>query len=205
MAISDRKAKEREELRALILESARKEFVSKGIDQTTIRSIAENIDYSVGTVYKYFRDKNAILHALHTSGFVDLGGKFQVLFSVEDPMERLRAMGRVYIKFALSQPDMYDLMFSLKAPIDFLDKVNKEEWNEGIATFDVLRKTVSDCMKAGHFAGHQVEPLAFLIWSTVHGMCMLDIRQRTRGVHLKNPETIVNMGYEAFLKILEKK
>jgi AcrR family transcriptional regulator len=204
MSTSDRKAREKEELRALILKSARKHFVEYGVEQTTIRSIADAIDYSVGTVYKYFRDKNAILHALHSQGFHDLAGQFTVLFSVKDPMERLRAMGKVYIKFATEHPDMYDLMFSLKAPIEFLDAVNQEEWNEGKATFDILRTTVKECMNAGHFKGHRLEPLSFLIWSCVHGMCSLEIGKRTKGVNLKTPETIVPDGYNEFLKIMDK-
>jgi len=204
MTIADRKAKQKEELRALILESARKLFVENGIEQTNIRAIADNIDYSIGTVYKHFKDKNAILHALHTQGFMDLGGKFQVLHSVKDPVERLKAMGRIYIKFALEQPDMYDLMFSLKAPMEFLEAINEEEWNEGKATFDALKGTVNECINAGHFAGHKLEPLAFMIWSCVHGMCSLEIRERTKGVNLKHPDTIVTDGYAEFLKIIDK-
>jgi len=204
MSISERKARAKEELRTLILTSARKLFVANGVEQTTIRSIAEAIDYSIGTVYKYFKDKNAILHALHSQGFQDLSGRFSVLYSVKDPMERLKAMGKVYIKFAIEHPDMYDLMFSLKATMEFLDTINLEEWNEGKATFDVLRTTVKECMSAGHFQGHQLEPLAFLIWSSVHGMCSLEIRERTKGVNLKKPETIVTDGYNEFLKIMDK-
>ena len=36
MTIQERKVKEKEELRALILESAMKHFVSKGVEQTTL-------------------------------------------------------------------------------------------------------------------------------------------------------------------------
>jgi len=204
MAIADRKAKEKEDLKALILKGAKKLFVEKGVEQTTIRSIANAIDYSVGTVYVYFKDKNAILHALHTQGFTQLSGDFIVLYNVQDPMERLKAMGKVYIQFAVANPDMYDLMFSLKAPMEFLDAVNAEEWNEGKATFDVLQTTVKQCMDTGHFTGHKLEPLAFLIWSLVHGMCSLEISKRSGGVNLKKPENILTEAYAEFLKIMDK-
>jgi len=46
------------------LKGAKKLFLEKGIEQTTIRNIADEIDYSIGTVYVYFKDKNAILHDL---------------------------------------------------------------------------------------------------------------------------------------------
>jgi AcrR family transcriptional regulator len=204
MAIADRKAREKENLKSLILQGAKKLFVERGIEQTTIRNIADEIDYSVGTVYLYFKDKNAILHELHTGGFTELGGYFRELYSIEDPMERLRVMGRIYIKFAIENAEMYDLMFNLKAPMEFLDAVNEEEWNEGKATFDVLNKTVKQCIDEGHFTGHNLEPLSFMIWSLVHGMCCLEIRQRSKGVNLTKPESIVIDAYNEFLKMIEK-
>lgn len=203
MGIADRKAREKEELKDLILQGALRLFVEKGIEQTTIRNIAESIDYSVGTVYVYFKDKSAILHALHTQGFRQLGGRFVVLNSVTNPMERLKAMGRVYIGFALENPAMYDLMFKAKAPMTFLTQ-EKEDWKEGTAAFDALRTTVDECIKGGHFAGHNLDPLTFMIWSLVHGMCSLDIDQRSQSVHLSNATTIVDQAFGEFLLILDK-
>lgn len=204
MGTSERKAKEKEELKTLILRAAKKLFVEKGIEQTTIRNIANAIEYSVGTVYVYYKDKNDILHELHTQGFKQLGGEMRILFNVADPMERIKALGRVYLGFALENPDMYDLMFNMKAPIDFLDSVHNEEWNEGKAAFEVLKDTVKQCMDKGFFTGHEVEPLSFAIWSMVHGMASLHISQRVKGVCISNPESMVVKGYEEFVALLDK-
>jgi AcrR family transcriptional regulator len=204
MTIADRKARDKENLKSLILQGAKKLFLEKGIDQTTIRNIADEIDYSVGTVYVYFKDKNAILHDLHTIGFQELGNSFRELFTIEDPMLRLRKMGILYIKFAIENSEMYDLMFNVKAPMEFIDNCEDEEWNEGLNTFDALKNTVHQCIEKGHFVGHTLEPLAFMIWSLVHGMCCLEIRQRTKGIKFSKPETILYDGYYEFLKIIEK-
>lgn len=204
MSIGDRKAREKEALKALILKGAKRLFIEKGIEQTTIRNIADEIDYSVGTVYVYFKDKNAILHDLHSIGFQELGGYFEELFNIEDPMERLRKMGLVYIKFALENSEMYDLMFNLKAPMEFLESTKNDDWNEGAATFGRVKKTIEECISKGHFVGHNAEPLSFMVWSLVHGMCCLEIRQRTKGVKFTNPDTILYDGYNEYLKIIEK-
>lgn len=204
MSVADRKAREKEALKALILKGAKKLFLEKGIEQTTIRNIADEIDYSVGTVYVYFKDKNAILHDLHSIGFQELGSCFKELFSVEDPMERLRKMGSIYIKFALENQEMYDLMFNVKAPMEFLENSNNEEWNEGVVTFGHVKKTIEECIDQGHFKGHNMEPLSFMIWSLVHGMCCLEIRHRTRGVKFTNPDTILYDGYNEYLKMIDK-
>ncbi|MGY6560976.1 MAG: TetR/AcrR family transcriptional regulator [Luteibaculaceae bacterium] len=204
MGVQERKAKEKEELKALILKAANKLFVTKGVEQTTIRNIAKEIEYSVGTVYVYYKDKNDILHELHTQGFKQLGGEMRVLFSVSDPMERLKALGRVYLKFSHENPDMYDLMFSMKAPMEFIESSHKEEWNEGKATFDVLKQTVFQCLENGHFKGHTLEPLSFLIWSVVHGMATLNNSQRVKGVSIDNPETIMDNAYNEFVLMIDK-
>jgi len=204
MSTADRKAREKEDLKALILKASMKLFVERGIEQTTIRNIADAIDYSIGTVYVYFKDKNAILHALHTQCFSELGGKFRVLQNVKDPMERLKAMGKVYIEHAMDNPDKYDLMFNLKEPMAFLNDIKAIGWDEGAATFEVLQTTLQECMEAGHFKGHNLEPLSYLIWSCVHGICSLEIRARTKGVLLKNPDTIVSDAFYEFLKLIEK-
>jgi AcrR family transcriptional regulator len=204
MGVSDRKAKEKEDIKALILQAAKKLFVQKGVEQATIRKIAEEIEYSVGTVYIHFKDKNAILNELHKQGFGQLGGAMRILNSVADPMERLKAIGRIYIQFALENPDMYDLMFNLKAPMEFLECMPEQDWNEGKATFDVLYQNVGQCMEQGHFAGHELEPLSFLIWSTVHGMCSLHISQRVKGVNLQNPDEMVGKAFQEFVTLLEK-
>ncbi|SEP05363.1 TetR/AcrR family transcriptional regulator [Flavobacterium sp. fv08] len=204
MSVADRKAREKEALKALILKGAKKLFLEKGIEQTTIRNIADEIDYSVGTVYVYFKDKNAILHDLHSIGFQELGSCFKELFSVEDPMERLRKMGSTYIKFALENQEMYDLMFNVKAPMEFLENSNNEEWNEGVVTFGHVKTTIEECIDQGHFKGHNMEPLSFMIWSLVHGMCCLEIRHRTRGVKFTNPDTILYDGYNEYLKMIDK-
>lgn len=204
MSTAERKAREKEALKMLILKGAKKLFLERGIEQTTIRNIADEIDYSVGTVYVYFKDKNAILHDLHSIGFQELGGYFTELFTIKDPMERLRKMGFTYLKFAMENSEMYDLMFIVKAPMEFIESTEKDAWNEGADTFNALKKTVEECMNNGHFEGHSLEALSFMIWSLVHGMCCLEIRQRTKGVKFSNPDTILSEGYNEYLKIIKK-
>jgi AcrR family transcriptional regulator len=204
MGVAERKIREKEELKEAILKAAKKLFIAKGYDKTSIRNIADEIEYSPGIIYHYFKDKDEIFHALHTEGFGELRKRMGILAAVEDPLERLKAMGKIYIQYGLENTDMYDLMFIIEAPIDHLEKNVDTCWIEGDATFDVLRKTISHCMEKGHFEGHQVEALSFLIWSTVHGMVSLSIRKRVQVLDQNEAENIVENSFNSFLKILDK-
>jgi AcrR family transcriptional regulator len=176
MGIEDRKQRERGQMRAKILDAAKKLFVEKGFEETSIRAIAEEIEYSPATLYLYYKDKDAIIQDLHTEGFTRMNRDFAVLLHVRDPFERLVAMGRAYIQFALDNPDFYELMFIKKAPIEKLEK--PENWKDGAATFESLVSVVKECQTKGRFAGMEPVQLSFLIWSCVHGICSLNCCHR---------------------------
>ena len=204
MGTAERKARQKEELKELILTAAKKLFLDKGIENTTIRSIAKAIEYSVGTVYLYYKDKNEILYDLHQRGFRQLGEDMRsVSQQIEDPKERLNQLGQIYMHFAMKNPEMYDLMFNLKAPMDYLKKEKNDTWNEGKATYHTLRSTVQACMEQGHFKDHQLEALSFAIWSSVHGMCSLMIRDRIKGATDQEPQQLLEQAYRSFTLILK--
>ena len=204
MGIADRKERDKEELRERILTAAKTLFLQKGIEKTSIRNIADLIEYSPGIIYHYFRDKNEIFHALHQGGFSQLMSKMSILGSVRNPLERLKAMGSIYVGFAMENPDMYDLMFIKEAPIDHVTSIEHNDWKEGGGTFNYLRSTIKECMEQGYFKGHDEEALSYMIWSTVHGMVSLNIRKRCEVILASRQHTIVSDGLEEFFKMLDR-
>ena len=56
----------------LIIKTAMKLFIDEGIENVSIRKIADKIEYSPGSIYSYFKDKGEIIHAIHTEGFEKL-------------------------------------------------------------------------------------------------------------------------------------
>lgn len=204
MGVAERKEREKEELREQILVAAKTLFLKKGVEKTSIRNIADLIEYSPGSIYHYFKDKDEIFYALHQGGFQQLMSKMVVINDLPYPLERLKAMGSIYVHFAMENPDMYDLMFIREAPLDHVARTKALEWNEGEATFKFLRSTLRECMDQGYFQGQEEEALSFLIWSTVHGMVSLSIRRRCEVVLADRQDTIVKDGLDAFFNILDR-
>ncbi len=202
MTIATRKQREKEEMRHLILEAAKKIFLEKGYEHASIRNIAEAIDYSPGTIYLYFKEKDEIFHALHQEGFRKLVEYMSPLQFVTDPFERLKAMGSVYIDFAMNNKDFYDLMFIMQAPMDFEE--NDDCWEVGHAALDHLKNVLHDCQSAGRFVGKDIEYLSFMIWSSMHGLCALYCRERCNAYENIDALDLVNNGYKLFIEMLEK-
>ena len=59
-----RRERERQQHRREILAAARDLFSRQGYDRTSVAQIAERAEFAVGTLYKFFKDKKALYHAL---------------------------------------------------------------------------------------------------------------------------------------------
>lgn len=213
MGIRERKQKHKEDLRQTILDAAKKLFLNHGYHATSIRKIANEIEFSPTTLYLYYKDKAEIAHALHIEGFKLLGQQLNVARLVSDPMERLKLMGRIYITFSLENTDFYELMFVLKEPMEHIKENhtndNDECWQEGEQAFNMLIDIVVTCQQAGYFSGYDPYPFALMLWSTLHGLCTLNLHGhlgfiKTNKKGLEHIEDIFETTYNTFINILEK-
>jgi len=206
MTISSRKERQKEELKAKILQTAKALFMERGYEETSIRNIAERIEYSPTTIYLYFKDKDDIFYALHREGFVLLNQYFRALGHVEDPFERLKAIAKAYVTFALENGEFYDLMFIIRSPMNALEKEKKEEldWEEGDRAFGFLVNTIEECIVKGYFKDMNAEVLAFTTWSMVHGICSLEIRNRCSVVSALNQPNLAMRACETVNEILNR-
>lgn len=203
MTIATRKERQKEELRTKILEVAKALFIERGFEETSIRLIAERIEYSPTTIYLHFKDKDDIFYALHQEGFILLNQYFRVLQNVEDPFERLKAITRAYIDFALENREFYDLMFISRSPMNALTR-DDDKWEEGNKAFGALTGTVIECQQKGYFKGMDPEVLSFTCWSMVHGICALEVRGRCSIISEENQKELSHKSGAIIVEMLER-
>jgi len=177
MGITERKEKQKVELKQQILEASVKLFSEHGYEGVSMRKIAEIVQYSPTTVYLYFKDKNEILFELHELGFKKMEAFNQDLFDIKNPLLRLHKLGENYLRFGLENPEYYDLMFILQAPMNFINKTNCC-WNGGDKALDVLKSILQECMEKKLIKPGDVNVMAMAVWSMVHGLVSLSIRNR---------------------------
>ncbi len=194
--VTTRREREREQMRQLITDAARRLFVTEGYDQVTVRRIAEAIEYTPGAIYSYFEDKDAILHALHRQGFEDLMREMvaatqAVAARGGSPLDQVQALGEAYLAFAVANPEMYDLMFVAQAPV----RADPAQWPEGGRAFDVVRALVRTALDGGWIRPGDPEAIAFMLWSACHGMVTLEFRGRCSVVPEASRATVARSAY----------
>lgn len=203
MGIVERKEREKEEMRKLILEAAQKLFLENGFEKVSIRNIADAIEYSPATIYLYYKDKNDLLYALHQIAFQKLVESFQPAFAQAAPFDRLVGMGRQYLEFAVTNPELFDLMFIMTAPMDAL-ACRDDIWDEGKAAFDMLVKCVQDCIDAGLFRPQDAEVAAMMIWSAVHGYTALFLRKRLEMFEENRRKELMDEAFKLFVETIRR-
>lgn len=202
MGVKERKERERVEMRDKILQSAHKLFLDRGFEEVSIRNIAEAIEYSPATIYLYFKDKDEIFYALHGEAFKMFNQHMAGLAHIADPFERLLAMGEGYLRFYEEHPKYYEIMFITESPMECEE--NQDKWQEGQKALGMLEGILRACQSQGRFAGMDPQVLAFSIWSYMHGLCSLKLRQRIRCYPLEDRERIAYQSFENFKQMLAR-
>lgn len=100
MGVKNRKEREQEARRQLILDSARELFKNKGFEAATVDEIAIKSEIGKGTVYSYFKSKDDIYLTIINSELDDLIDKLDIV-SVNglSSQERLRGIFDTYVNF----------------------------------------------------------------------------------------------------------
>lgn len=186
-------------MRDLILSTALRLFVDESFEATTMRRIADEIEYTPGAIYSYFKDKDELCYALHHLGFEKMNAMTATaLTSVADPVERLRAIGTTYIRFAFENRALYDLMFISRKTGKKI--VEAEEWAPGMQAYGTLREAVQAFILKFKL-DWDPEVTAFGCWANAHGMVALVLCDRCDKVPA-DPEQMVYAAFEHYVSTM---
>ena len=175
MSTQQRRQREREAVRAKILDAARELFVAKGVEAVTMRKIAAKIEYTATALYSHFADKESLLRAVCDHDFRTLRSAFERIARIADPIERLREVGREYVRYALKYPNHYRLMFMTPQTKPDPAKSAIERGNPDQDAYAFLKAITAEAITAGRFRDElkDADQLAQVVWSSVHGVVAL--------------------------------
>ena len=173
-----RRDRERAAARESILSAAHDLARREGWDAVTMRRIADEIAYSANFAYRYFTGRDDILLALVRDGFTQLRDTMATASHEAQsrpvdgsetgpagPAAAVRRAAHAYLDFALSEPELYQLMYSLggvRVPAT-------DAWTEGQAIGEI----VTDLLTVA--GDTQSERHVLQLWATAHGLIALQL------------------------------
>jgi AcrR family transcriptional regulator len=179
LASAQRREQQKANLRRTILTAAGELFLEHGYEGFSLRQVAERIGYSATTIYRYFANKDDLLFAIVYEGFQQFGQELMAAArSTDDPLQRLEALGRAYIRFGLQNPVYYQVMFMQRA--DLLFQRRAGQTRPAIDSFGVLQQAVQQALDAGVLQRGLAETYSLVLWALVHGITSLAVAKMAR-------------------------
>jgi AcrR family transcriptional regulator len=178
MGVKERREREKLETRDKILDAARELFVTEGYEGVSMRRVADKIEYSPTAIYVHFADKNELFRELCHRDYARLAEVFQSSAISNDPIERLKQIGAIYIDFGTHNPNHYKFMFMTPHPPHELDDTDREMvGNPEKDAYAFLKWAVQQAIDAGCFREEvrDAELVSQTLWASVHGVISLQI------------------------------
>ncbi|TML42861.1 MAG: TetR/AcrR family transcriptional regulator [Actinobacteria bacterium] len=160
-------------LRTALVESAARLIAEEGAAGLTLRRLAREVGTSTMVVYTHFGGMEELRQEVRREGFGRLAEHLNGVVPSRDPVFDLGLLGWAYCRNALTNPNLYRVMFmEVTAPGGPVI---------GYDTFETLVKAVDRAAQAGRFTpGNEVER-ARQVWALSHG---------TLALHLANLLTV---------------
>ena len=174
-----RNEQQKSEVREAILEAAREIAVQGGFAALSIRKLAETIGYAPGTIYLYFKNRDALVREICVQGFAELSKQLELVAQTAHPQEQLTALLYAYAEFALQHPEIYRLSFmeDPKFTEEMLRTAPLEsERGAGRQAFALMVEAVEALKRSGAIRPEEdAQQLAELFWTGVHGVVSLQL------------------------------
>jgi AcrR family transcriptional regulator len=185
------------DLKRALTDAALQLVQEKGPKGFTLREVARRAGVSAAAPYRHFADKSQLLAAAATQGFVQLHERLDATAdATTDLTEQVLAMGRAYVRWAVTHPDYYQVMFGSE-----LDKTESPEvLTAGLRAFADLLDAIVRCQNAKLLPTGDPLEIAGPIWSLLHGVSMLTIGSDLSHVGIReDPEALIERSLRKLL------
>ena len=190
-----------------IIESAKKLFNTKGVEQTTMDDIAKEADYSKSTIYVYFKSKDEIYYSIAGEYMNLLKERLEdCTIKLEDSEDCYYKICNTIFKFQQKYPLYFEtLIGEINVDPQQLkqDNILKEIYNTG----EEINNIISRVLQFGidnQFIRKDIEliPTVMYLWSAISGIIIM-AQKKNKYLELRmgfNLEEYMNFCFKMLLK-----
>ncbi|HZP06626.1 MAG TPA: TetR/AcrR family transcriptional regulator [Terracidiphilus sp.] len=169
-------------LRKALLEAGIALARDGGPQAVVLREATRRAGVAPNAAYRHFSSHNDLLQAVRTAAIASLALAIEAEIAAaprskrpaESARERLRAVGRGYLKFALAESGLFRTAFSVSDRVeDDLDAA--KAGRSGLNPFQLLGQALDRLVETGVLPKTRRPGAEYLAWSAVHGLAYLII------------------------------
>ena len=107
----DKQDIKRNRIRNYFLDAAKEIIINEGVDNVSVRKVADIAGYSYATIYNYFSDLNELLYDVKRVMINDLAGYIQEKTEKAYDKEGIKRMFRIYIAYFFENPNIFKFFY----------------------------------------------------------------------------------------------
>jgi len=191
----------RDEIKEMAILAAEKMILADGQNGLSARKVAQEIGYTVGTLYLVFKNLDELILHVNARTLNRLFEKMSIeQTSVSDSKTALLELAHTYINFAQSQSNLWKIVFEHR----FQPGNDTPQWYKEQVTrmFDTVEKHLSRLAPKKTKA--DIKDAARALWGGVHGICMLAITDNLDIADVESAEvltqSLINNYLEGFTR-----
>ncbi len=163
------------DLAVALVDAAETVLTERGVEGFTLRECARRAGVSHAAPAHHFKDAKGLLTEVAALGYERLTEAERKAREEEaDPKDRLLGTGIGYVRFALSHPAQFQLMFQRS----LIDRTNARFIAASRAAFQVFIETYIEAFGTNFPAGmdRDTDPSVMREWALVHGFATLAVQ-----------------------------
>jgi len=185
MGSKERKERDLESRRRLILATAKDLFVRNGFSGVTLDDIASGIEFSKGTIYNHFGSKEEIYATILLEHLDLLLAELKEATATgKDMAGRLANSMKAYVRFYREHREHFKLLFFIDMVSDHVripDALLKEIRLRKIACLLELQNAVKEGVRAGEIqSGRTAARTSLILWGALNGIIHLAESRQVR-------------------------
>lgn len=157
-------------LRQALIDEAGAVLERDGVEAITFRGLARALDVSHAAPGHHFSDRTELLAELAADGYAGLADAMAEAQQNSEPGDWLRRSGQAYVRFGVSNPERYRMMFASRL---VSDDCPRRLLDESARAYLLLLRACYRREPDGDATGYTVEEAELSAWSLVHGAVML--------------------------------
>lgn len=187
------------DLRKALLEAGIELARRGGPQAVVLREATRRAGVVPNAAYRHFASHGDFLNAVRAAALSSLALAIEAEMKstrrskkpAETARAGLRAVGKAYLQFALSEPGLFRTAFSSQESVEG-DADTAKAGKSGLNAFQLLSSALDQLVKTGVLPQTRRPGAEYLAWSAVHGMAFLILEGPLSAATAKEVETLAD-------------
>ena len=209
MGLLERRGKEKDSRKKLILKSARTLFFKKGFNNVTVDEIAKSSELGKGSIYLYFNSKEEIYAQILLNDIEDFNQQVSVLLNKKKiAADLLVEFSNIYVDFFFNDGELFRILMTYMlqpAKMNLTEKLNSQILTANARSIDVIGKILKLGVSSKEFSANiNLKQNQNAIWGMLNGIISLYIFSGSQIKRREKINSTIKLALEIFIKGLKQ-